>query len=253
MKFVLALLRRNLVAGRSSARLTLIRVVLQPAIYLFVFGHVVGRMMPVTGSVEYKAVIVPGIIAMISVNASFVSISGQVLSGYFFRTMEGWLLAPISLRTLLAGMVLSGVCSGLVNSLIVAGLAWAILGLSPDSPLYLVAATIAGTTFSSLLTIIVLLFPQRPDRGQEVFSFLMMPMTFFGCTFYSHAMLESPFSQLALLLPTTYISETLRAAYAPSQPHLDADTILVGLALVTALLVPIADWAFRRRLGNFSW
>lgn len=76
MRFVLALLYRNLVVGRASVQLTLIRVVFQPAIYLFVFGHVVGRVIPVSGQNGYGAVIAPGIIAMATVGAPFVTIGG---------------------------------------------------------------------------------------------------------------------------------------------------------------------------------
>ncbi|WIM04781.1 MAG: ABC transporter permease [Candidatus Nitricoxidivorans perseverans] len=254
MRFVLALIYRNFVAARSSARLTLIRVVFQPTIYLFVFGHVVGRMISGAGQQgAYAEIMAPGIIAMTTVSAPFVTIGGQVLSGYFSRTLEEWLLAPVTLRTVLLAMVTAGVCSGVVNSLVVATLVWLILGLTPANPAYVLLAVMAGALLFSLVTLVVLLLPQRPDRGQEVFSFLMMPMTFFGCTFYSYSMLEPPFSYLALLLPTTYISEGLRAAYVPDQPHMDADAILAGLFLAAAVLIPVTDRVFRRRLGHFSW
>ncbi|NTV11826.1 MAG: ABC transporter permease, partial [Zoogloea sp.] len=225
LNFLWALLQRNLSAGRASARLTLVRMVLQPAIYLFVFGHVVGRMLP-TGQGGYGTVMAPGMIAIAAVNAPFVTIGGHVLSGYFFRTLEGWLLAPVSLRTVMLAMVAGGLCSGVANGLVVATLAWLILGLVPTSPAYLLLVVAAGSLLFSLFTLLVLLLPARPDKGQEVFSFLMMPVTFFGCTFYSWDMLEPPFRALALLLPTTYIAEGLRAAYAPDAPHLDAAAVL---------------------------
>lgn len=253
MRFALVLLMRNLTAARSAARLTLIRVVLQPSIYLFVFGHVVSRMISTSGGGNYAEVMAPGIIAMTTVSAPFVTIGGQVLSGYYSRTLEEWLLAPVSLRTVFLALLFTGISSGVVNSLVVMVLIWLILGLAPTDPLYVALATVAGALLFSLLTLIVLLVPQRPDRGQEVFSFLMMPMTFFGCTFYSYTMLEPPFNHFALLLPTTYLSEGLRAAYAPAQHHLSASAILAGLVLAIVVLMPVADWVFRRRLGHYTW
>lgn len=253
MRFALVLLMRNLTAARSSARLTLIRVVLQPSIYLFVFGHVVSRMMSTVGGGTYAEVMAPGIIAMTTVSAPFVTIGGQIISGYYSRTLEEWLLAPVSLRVVLMAMLIAGISTGLINSLVVMVLIWLILGLVPSDPLYVALAAVAGALLFSLITLIVLLLPQRPDRGQEVFSFLMMPMTFFGCTFYSYSMLEPPFSHLALLLPTTYLSEGFRAAYAPGHHHLSAGAILTGLILAIVVLMPIADWAFRRRLGHYTW
>ena len=43
MDFTLALLHRHLLADLGSLRLTLARLVVQPAVYLYVFGHVVAE------------------------------------------------------------------------------------------------------------------------------------------------------------------------------------------------------------------
>lgn len=253
MRFVLAIIYRNLVVSRRSALRTLMRVILQPAIYLFVFGFVVGSMIPAAGNHGYAGVMAPGIVAMATIGAPFTTIGNHVLSGFYFRTLEEWLLAPASLRTVMAAMVVSGMCSGVGSSVVVVALAWLILGLVPQSLASVLLVVSLGSLLFSLLALIVLLLPERPDRGQEILSFLMMPMTFFGCTFYSYAMLEPPFSYLALLLPTTYISEGLRATYAPETSHMDPGFVLAGLALVLIVLLPLADWSFRRRLGHFLW
>lgn len=251
MSFLLAQLRRNLAADVAAAKLTAVRMVVQPAIYLFVFGHVVGGMLPLPGG--YAAIMAPGMVAIATVTGPFVTIGGSMISGYYFRTLEAWLLAPVSLGALMTAMVLGGLVNGLAGAGIVSALAWLILGLAPQAPTVLLLTTAAGALLFSLFTLVVLLVPETPDKGQEVFSFLMMPMTFFGCTFYSYDMLDAPFSWLALLLPTTYIAEGLRAAYSPAAPHMDSTAVLAGLALAATILFPLAGWAFRRRLGHFTW
>lgn len=252
MRFALTLLHRNLIIARADARYTFIRTVLQPAIYLLVFGLVVGRLMP-DGAGGYGAIVAPGIIAISVVSAPLIAISSYLLTGYYFRTMEEWLLAPVSLRTVFLAMVFAGLCSSLVNALLVGSLAWAILGLVPHSPVLLLAVVSGGGLLFSLLVMLVLLIPERPEKGQELFALLMMVMTFLGCTFYSLDMLDEPLRSLALLLPTTYVSEGLRAAYLPSGPHLATRPLLLGLGLATLALYPAAEWAFRRRLGHFAW
>ncbi len=252
MKFVLALLHRNATADLAAAKLTTVRMLVQPAIYLFVFGYVVGGMLPTQGG-GYAGIMAPGIVAISLITGPFVSVGGGVISGYYFRTMEEWLLAPVSLRAILAALVFGGLCYGLAGGAVVAVLVWGILGLAPQNVGYMVLTATAGALLFSLFTLVLLLVPETPDKGQEVFSFLMMPMTFFGCTFYSYDMLGAPFSYLALLLPTTYIAEGLRAAYSPASPHMEAGAVLAGLSLATAVLIPLADWAFRRRLRDFTW
>lgn len=252
VKFLLALLHRNAAADLAAFKLTAVRMLVQPAVYLFVFGYVVGGMLPAQGG-GYAGIMAPGIVAISIVTGPFVSVGGGVISGYYFRTMEEWLLAPVSLRTILAALVFGGLCYGLAGGAVVAALVWAILGLAPQNVGYMVLTALAGALLFSLFTLVVLLVPETPDKGQEVFSFVMMPMTFFGCTFYSYDMLGAPFNYLALLLPTTYIAEGLRAAYSPDSPHMEAGTVLAGLSLAAAVLIPLADWAFRRRFRDFTW
>ena len=252
MNFIMALLYRHLTVARSDAKLILIRVLVQPAVYLFVFGHVIGRLMP-TSQGGYGSIMAPGIVAIAVVSAPFVTLGGYILAGCFFRTLEEWLLSPVSLRTVMAAMLTCGLYSSVVNSMMVVGLIWLIMGLVPQNlPLLFLVLGCGGLLFS-LIIMIVLLAPERPDKGQEIVTLLMMLMAFFGCTFYSYDMLETPFRWLALLLPTTYISEGLRAAYAPDIPHLDLSWVLTGLILSILVLLPLADFAFRRRLGHFTW
>jgi ABC-2 type transport system permease protein len=246
------MLQRDIMADMKSLRLTLVRLLLQPAVYIFVFGYVVGGMLPSKG-VSYPEVMAPGIIAISVMTGPFVTVGGSIISGYYFRTIEAWLLAPVSLRSIMLAKVTSGLLYGLGSGSIVGILVWLILGIAPASIFLSLCMAAVGSLFFSLLIMVILLFPQRPDKGQELFSFLLMPMTFFGCTFYSYSMLRPPFSYLALLLPTTYISEGMRAAYNPRMEHMDSALIITGLFVTTLLLIPLADWVFRRRLRDFLW
>lgn len=253
MRFVLAMIARNLAVERRSPRTGLLRLVFQPAVYIFVFGHVVGRMLPAGSSGDYAAVMAPGVVAISLMSAPYLVVGGAILSGFYFRTMEAWLLSPVDLRAILLALVACGTLYGVVSALVVALLVWAILGIVPEHPVLTAYFAVAGSLFFSLLSVAVLLAPATPKQGQEFFSFLMMPMTFFGCTFYSFAMLQPPFDTLALLLPTTYLSEGLRAAYRPAVGGLSGDWIAGGLATAILALALLADRVLARRLGNFTW
>jgi ABC-2 type transport system permease protein len=254
MKFVLAMIARNLAVERRSPRTGFLRMVFQPAVYIFVFGHVVGRMLPAGSAGDYAAVMAPGVVAITLMSAPYLVVGSAILSGFYFRTMEAWLLSPVALRSLVLALVACGTLYGSVSALVVALLVWAILGIVPGQPLLMAYFAVAGSLFFSLLSVTVLLVPATPKQGQEVFSFLMMPMTFFGCTFYSFSMLQPPFDYLALLLPTTYLSEGLRAAYLPGGGDgLPGNWIAVGLAATTVALAPVADRVLARRLRDFTW
>jgi ABC-2 type transport system permease protein len=253
MKFVWAMIARNFAVECRSFRISFLRMVLQPAIYLFVFGYVVGRMLSAGNGGNYAAVMAPGIVAITLMSAPYLVVGSSILTGFYFRTMEAWLLSPVKLRAVLLALVASGTIYGVVSAAVVAVLIWLILGIVPQHLALTAFFCVAGSMFFSLLAVTVLLTPVTPKKGQDVFSFLMMPMTFFGCTFYSFDMLQPPFSYLALLLPTTYLSEGLRAAYLPGSGSLPGSWIAAGLAAAMLLLIPLADWVLARRLRNFTW
>ncbi len=253
MKFVWAMLARTFAVECRSPRTSFLRLVLQPAIYIFVFGYVVGRMLPAGGSASYAQVMTPGVVAIALMSAPYLVVGSSILTGFYFRTMEAWLLTPAGMRDLLLALVAGGVLYGSVSAAVVVALIWAILGIAPQQWALTAYFCLAGALFYSLLAVAVLLAPVTPKKGQDIFSFLMMPMTFFGCTFYSFDMLQAPFSYLALLLPTTYLSEGLRAAYRVPGSSLSGGWIALGLALTTLALVPLADRVLARRLRDFTW
>lgn len=254
MNFVWTMLARNITVELRSPRISFLRMVLQPAIYIFVFGHVVGRMMPAGSTGGYASVMAPGMVAISLMSAPYLIVGGSILSGFYFRTMEAWLLSPVGLRSLLLALVASGALYGCASAAVVILLVWAILGILPAHWLLTLYFCLLGSVFFSLLAITVLLASSTPKKGQDVLSFLMMPMLFFGCTFYSYRMLQPPFDSLALLLPTTYLSEGLRAAYQPgSGSGLPGDWIAIGLMAATLVLAPIAEQVLVRRLRDFTW
>lgn len=253
MRFVWAMVVRTLKVEWSSPRAAFLRMVLQPATYLFVFGHVLGRMLRTEAGGNYAAVMAPGVMAISVMSAPYMVVGSAILTGFYFRTMEAWLLAPAQARDVLLALAISGAAYGTVSTAVVGLLIWLILGIAPQSigfPLLLCAA---GSLCFSLLSVVVLLAPATPKRGQDVMSLATMPMTYFGCTFYSFAMLSPPFDTLALFLPTTYLSEGLRAAYLPAGETLPGRWVLAGVLSATALLIPIADRVVARRFRNFTW
>lgn len=249
---ILALVQRDLMADLRDYKTSIARLVLQPAVFIFVFGHVMTGFFSMPQG-NYSEVVIPGIIAINVMNSSFSNVGGTIVTGYYFRSMEGWLLTPIGTRGLLTARLFSGVLYGTASGLIVTGLAWGISGIMPQSIGIHLLMILSASLFFSLLTILFFLVPERPDKGQELFSFLLMPMTFFGCTFYSYFMLKAPFSYIALLFPTTYISEGLRAAYNPNMPHLDTALIFAGLSASILIFSVFVDLAAGRRLRNFLW
>jgi ABC-2 type transport system permease protein len=72
-----------------------------------------------------------------------------------------------------------------------------------------------------------------------MFSLIVAPMIFFGCTYYPWSALEKfPILQKAVLVnPLVYASEGLRGTMVPQFPHLPLVAVVIGLVFFNALLL----------------
>ena len=82
-----------------------------------------------------------------------------------------------------------------------------------------------------------------------MFTLVVAPMIFFGCTYYPWSALENfPFLQKAVLLnPLVYASEGLRGTLVPQFPHLSLLAVWAGLVLFNALLLSVGLRQFHKK------
>jgi len=82
-----------------------------------------------------------------------------------------------------------------------------------------------------------------------MFSMVLTPMIFFGCTYYPWSALNNfPILQKAVLLnPLIYASEGLRGTLVPQFPHLSLAAVLVALTLFDVLLLAAGLRQFRSK------
>jgi ABC-2 type transport system permease protein len=82
-----------------------------------------------------------------------------------------------------------------------------------------------------------------------MFSLVLAPMIFFGCTYYPWSALEKfPILQKAVLVnPMVYASEGLRGTLVPQFPHLSNAVVFGGLIGFNALFVTLGLRQFRKK------
>ena len=82
-----------------------------------------------------------------------------------------------------------------------------------------------------------------------MFSLIVGPMIFFGCTYYPWSALASfPILQkLVLLNPFVYASEGFRSALVPQFPHLSGPAVFAGLVGFNALFLWLGLRQFRKK------
>jgi ABC-2 type transport system permease protein len=82
-----------------------------------------------------------------------------------------------------------------------------------------------------------------------MFSLVMTPMIFFGCTYYPwSALTKFPILQKAVLInPLVYASEGLRAMLVPGFPHLSIIAVLAALVFFDVLLLVVGLRQFEKK------
>ena len=250
LKTFVAMLRRDAHVARRNIVQLGFQTLLQPMMFVFVFG----RVMTTSGfmSESYKALLLPGIIAISMMMSGMWAVAMPLVAEFqWTKEIEDRLLAPMELEWLAIEKVVAGMIQALFTGLIVFPMARVVMGqvnVSLDHlPLFIALALLVAMLSASFG-----LFLGSTVGQQQIgimFSAVVAPMIFFGCTYYPWQALQSfPILKRAVLLnPLVYASEGFRSALAPAFPHLANAAILAGLALFNTLFVVLGLRQFRRK------
>jgi ABC-2 type transport system permease protein len=228
----LAMLARDAHVARRNFLTILIQTLLQPMFFVFIFGRVMTTSGLMSG--QYKVLLLPGIIAISMFMAGIMAVAMPLVTEFqFSREIEDRLLAPMNIEYLALEKVISGMAQSLAAGLVVLPTAYFVMGgvsLSTEHlPLFAVIALLVACLAAAVgLTL-------GCSIGQTqiglMFSMVLAPMIFFGCTYYPWKTLD-PFPALkwaVLVNPVVYASEGLRSAFVPTYPHIPVPVVLVAL------------------------
>jgi ABC-2 type transport system permease protein len=242
LKTFTAMLARDVLVARRNAVQMLVQNLLQPLLIVFVYGRIMtaAGMMPV----KYKSLLLPGIIAVSMIMSGIQAVMMPLIADFqFTREIEDRLLAPMNVGWVAVEKVVAGMIQALVAGLMVIPAAWLTMGpgleLSLPHPLAFVAVALLVAMLSSAGGLTLGCSVGQTQIG-FVFSLVVAPMIFLGCTYYPwNALASFPmFQKMVLVNPLVYASEGLRATLVPQFPHLSLIVVVpVLLAMDVVLLV----------------
>jgi ABC-2 type transport system permease protein len=246
----LAMLGRDAHVARRNFIQLAFQTLLQPMMFVFVFGRVMtssGLMAP-----QYKALLLPGIIALSMIMTGTWAVAMPLLSEFqFTKEIEDRLLAPMNTEWLAVEKVVAGMIQALVSGLVVIPCAWLVMGGVPLSGSHVVlffalAILVAGLSATIGLTLGCTVGQQHVGL---MFSMVMAPMIFFGCTYFPwSALAKFPIlKRVVLINPLVYASEGFRSALVPDTPHLSRTVVIGALLAFDALFFTIGLRQFKRK------
>jgi ABC-2 type transport system permease protein len=227
-----ALLARDIRVLRRNFGQFLIRTIMQPFLFVFVFAYVFPKIgqgfHSAVAGVAFSTVLVPGLIA-VAINFQGIQAVALPLVQEFSvsREIEDRVLAPVPVWV----VGFEKIFAGAMQSLIAAGVVFPIVylvhapGEAPVVHIYDPVLFAFVLVFASFLAGAMGLFIGTvldPRKVTLLFAVVVLPLTFLGCIYYPWAVLTPILwlKVLVLLNPMVYMSEGLRAALTPQLPHM---------------------------------
>jgi len=241
-----ALLMRDAHVARRNILTLFLQTMLQPLLFVFVFGQVMTRSGLMTDA--YKSMLLPGIIAVTMVMAGVQAVSVPIIIELLTKEIEDRLLAPMGTRWLAVEKIVAGVVQALLAGAVVLPAAWLMMGrhigVSFAHPGQFVAVMLLVALLASAGGLALGCSVKQAHLGL-IFSLILGPMIMFGCAYYPWSALGSfPILQMVVLVnPVVYASEGLRGTLAPQVPHMP---VLLVIAVLVGIDIALIAFGMNR-------
>lgn len=220
--------RDFIVLKRRMTKFILSRMV-APMLYLVAFGWGLGRSIEVNSG-SYLDFLVPGIMALNSMNISFNSITPVHAERIYHKSLEEYIIAPIWPDAFVIGKVLAAVLRGLISSAIIVLLAMAFGAHLTLTPLFIIVLILNCIIFAEIGFLAAMKINTYEEMGQ-VNTYILLPMSFLCGTFFSTHALPDLLRYFIEILPLTHTSYLLRGLGTGSEISLLSLLVLVIYAL----------------------
>jgi ABC-2 type transport system permease protein len=260
-----ALMLRDLVVLRKHLWEFVLRTIIQPFLLCFVFLYVfpkIGQGIGGHGAAAESAfatVLVPGVVGISVMFQGVQSIALAMAQEFgFTREIEDRVQAPCPIWLVAMAKVLSGAAQGVLSAIIVLPMASVVHAagvhdhLSLHWWLIVTFVPLACVAMAGLGLVLGTSF--EPRNIGLMFGFIILPITFLGCTYYSWTRLAPvklagwPWLQTVVLVnPLVYVNEGMRAVFTTA-PHMHLYVVYPVVVAFGILFLTIGLRNFRRRV-----
>jgi ABC-2 type transport system permease protein len=259
------LMLRDLFVLRREIGPFIIRVGMNPLLFLFVFTYVMPHMsggaalnptanMAAAGGGSFGTVLLPGLMAVAIMFSGIAAVALPLAQEFgITREIDDRVMCPLPI----GAVAIEKIVFSALQSIVAAALVFPLAYYVPSTPVaahvsswpFLIAVLILASLLSGALGLTIGTSVQPKQIGL-VFGVVVVPITFLGCVYYPWAALEHlRWLQVGVLVnPIVYISEGLRAALTPTMGHMPDVGILAALLFFLALLTWLGLRGFRRRV-----
>ena len=227
-----------IVLRRRLKKFILSRLV-TPVLYLVAFGWGLGRSINLASG-SYLDFLVPGIVALNTMNVSYISVTGLHAERVYHKSLEEYLSAPIEPTAFVIGKIFSAVVRALISTALILSVSL-LFGASLNflaEPINFLAVVVLNSIIFASICFCAALKVQTYEELGQVNTYFLMPMSFLCGTFFSTAELPPIVQFVIEILPLTHTSQLLRDGF-------NFSSILILSAYALAILF-LATRLFKR-------
>lgn len=186
--------------------------ILQPALYLFVFGTGMGAGMRPTGDLDLRVFLYPGVMAMATLFTCFFS-AGSIVWDREFGFMREMLVAPVRRYSIVVGKALGGATAGMVQGVLVLAMG-PLVGVSftPLLVLVLLGELIVLSFAITSIGVLVAVKIKSFQAFMALVQIIIMPMFFLSGALFPMRNLPTWLHVSTLIDPLTYAVDPMRKA-----------------------------------------
>jgi ABC-2 type transport system permease protein len=243
----------------------LIRIAMNPLLFLFVFTFVMPHMsggsnlspvsgMATSGGGGFGTVLLPGLMAVAIMFSGIAAVALPLAQEFgVTREIDDRVMCPLPI----GAVAIEKIVFSAIQSVFAAAVVFPLAYYIPSTPvvahvsswLFLIAVLVLASLLAGALGLTIGTFVQPKQIGL-IFGVVIMPITFLGCVYYPWAALSSiKWLQIGVLInPIVYITEGLRAALTPTIGHMPDATILAMLLFFSILLTWLGLRGFANRV-----
>jgi ABC-2 type transport system permease protein len=233
----LALLTRDMRVVVKNLRQFVLRTVMQPLLFTFVFayvfpktGQIIGGGHPGAGpgGLNFATILVPGLVAVAVFFQGIQAVALPLTQEFSYtREIDDRVLAPLPIWAVGVGKIVAGAVQGLLAALVVFPIVLVVHAKGEGPHIHvanvltmivvLILCCLLGATFGLFVGTSV-----EPRQVPLVFALIVLPATLLGCIYYPWSTLSHiRWLQIAVLInPLVYMSEAFRTALTPSVHHM---------------------------------
>lgn len=215
---------------------TLLAPVISAALYIFIFGTVIGTRIDDFAGVPYISFVFPGVLMLSIINSAFASASFSLYFMRWGRSIEEILIAPFSYFEMLVGFVGSAVTRSLLVAFLILMVGIGFGAVELQNPLGFVFYATSISIIFALLGILVALWAESPEQLQVLNTFVVTPLTYLGGIFYSITFLPETAAFLTRMNPLFYFADGIRSSMIG---YSESDTA-IGVAIICGLIVGLS-------------